>query len=69
MPGTDSVIDEYCENNMRSAISKYFNDSFDLSHAAFISIAVHFLFFATQPFGIFDKPLVQEEKYKKIDWK
>jgi len=40
-----------------------------LSHAAFISIAVHFLFFATQPFGIFDKPLVQEEKYKKIDWK
>ena len=62
MPGTDSVLDEYCEKNMRSAVSKHFNDSFDLSHAAFISIVVHFLFFATQPFGIFDKLLVKEKK-------
>ena len=51
---------------MRNLASKYFNDSFDLSHAAFISIVAHFIFFATQPFGIFDKPLVQEKKYKKI---
>ena len=51
---------------MKNIISKYFNDSFDLSHAAFISIVVHFMFFTTQPFGIFDKPLVQEKKYKKI---
>lgn len=51
---------------MRSLASKYFNDSFDLSHAAFISIVLHFIFFATQPFGIFDKPLVQEKKFKKI---
>lgn len=51
---------------MRNVVSKYFNDSFDLSHAAFISIVVHFMFFATQPFGIFDKPLVQEKEYKKI---
>ena len=51
---------------MRNFISKYFNQSFDLSHAAFISIVVHFMFFTTQPFELFDKPLVQEKKYKKI---
>lgn len=51
---------------MRNLISKYFNQSFDLSHAAFISIVVHFMFFTTQPFELFDKPLVQEKKYKKI---
>jgi TonB family protein len=51
---------------MKNIISKYFNDSFNLSHAAFISIVVHFIFFTTQPFGIFDKPIVQEKKYKKI---
>ncbi len=51
---------------MRSAVSKYFNDYFHLSHAAFISIVVHFIFFAIQPFGLFDKPLVKEKKYKKI---
>jgi TonB family protein len=51
---------------MKNLTSKYFNDSFDLSHALFISIVMHFIFFATQPFGIFDRPLVQEKKYKKI---
>jgi TonB family protein len=51
---------------MRNLISKYFNQSFDLSHAAFISIVVHFMLFSTQPFELFDKPLVQEKKYKEI---
>jgi TonB family protein len=51
---------------MRNLISKYFNQSFDLNHAAFISIVVHFMFFITQPFEMFDKPLVHEKKYKKI---
>jgi TonB family protein len=51
---------------MKNLTSKYFNDSFDLSHALFISIVMHFIFFATQPFGIFDRPLAQEKKYKKI---
>ena len=51
---------------MKNLISKYFNDSFNLSHAAFISIVLHFMFFSTQAFGIFDKPFVQEKKYKKI---
>jgi TonB family protein len=51
---------------MKNFISKYFNQSFDLSHAAFISIVAHFMFFTTQPFKIFDKPLVQEKKYNQI---
>jgi TonB family protein len=51
---------------MRNLISKYFNHSFDLRHAAFISIVVHFMFLTTQPFEILDKQLVQEKKYKKI---
>jgi TonB family protein len=51
---------------MRNLISKYFNHSFDLSHAIFISIVVHSMFFCTQPFEMFGKPLVQEKKYKKI---
>ena len=51
---------------MKNLTSKYFNDSFDLSHALFISIVMHFIFFTTQPFGIFDKPLIQEKKYKNI---
>ncbi|PIP73086.1 MAG: hypothetical protein COW89_03335 [Nitrospinae bacterium CG22_combo_CG10-13_8_21_14_all_47_10] len=51
---------------MRYRVSKYFNETFDLSHAAFFSIAVHLVFFSMHPFGIFDKPLVQEKKYKKV---
>jgi TonB family protein len=51
---------------MKNFTSKYFNASFDLRHALFFSIVMHFIFFTTQPFGIFDKPLVQEKKYKKI---
>jgi TonB family protein len=51
---------------MKNLISKYFNHSFDLRHAAFISIVVHFMFLTTQPFEILDKPLVQKKKYKKI---
>jgi TonB family protein len=51
---------------MRNFISKYFNHSFDLSHATFFSVIVHFMFFTIQPFEIFDEPLVQEKKYKKI---
>ena len=51
---------------MKIAFSKYFNDSFELSHAAFISITVHLIFFTIQPFGFFNKPLVQKTKYKKI---
>jgi TonB family protein len=51
---------------MKNLTKKYFNDSFDLSHAIFISILMHCIFFTIQPFGIFDKPRIQEKKYKKI---
>lgn len=51
---------------MRYRVSRYFNGTFGLSHAAIFSIVAHLVFFSMHPFGIFDNPPVQEKKYKKV---
>ena len=46
--------------------SKILNAPFNFSHAAAISIVVHFVFLSVYPFDNFKKPTFAEKKYKKF---
>ena len=46
--------------------SKILNTPFNFSHAAVISLVVHFVFLSVYSFDIFNKPTFPEKKYKKF---
>ena len=47
-------------------ISKILKKPFNFSHAAVISLSVHFVFLSVYSFDIFNKPAFPERKYKKF---
>ena len=47
-------------------ISKILKKPFNFSHAAVISLSVHFVFLSAYSFDIFNKPAFPERKYKKF---
>ena len=47
-------------------ISKILKTPFNISHAAVISLGVHFVFLSVYSFDIFNKPTFPEKKYKKF---
>jgi len=47
-------------------ISKILKAPFNISHAAVISLSVHFVFLSVYSFDIFNKPAFPERKYKKF---
>ena len=46
--------------------SKILNTPFNFSHAAVISLVVHFVFLSVYSFDIFNKPTFSEKKYQKF---
>ena len=47
-------------------ISKILKTPFNISHAAVISLGVHFVFLSVYSFDIFNKPTFSQKKYKKF---
>ena len=47
-------------------ISKILKTPFNISHAAVISLGVHFMFLSVYSFEIFNKPTFPEKKYRKF---